>query len=147
MEYQGVIRSGSEMPLGTIESVEVVLGRLLPGMTFDWSPTGLELLARLDSKGENPPALVRKILTAQQSTRGGRWSNKSLELTVNLGNGGPVDCIWLTLSGDDAAGSKVINAFRRLGWSLDTEKLEVTEVAAEDDVKVTGRATLFFERE
>lgn len=147
MEYQGVIRSASALPLGTIESVEGILGRLLPGMTFHWTPTGLEKLADMDSRGVELPPLVRKILTAQQSYRCGGWSNDAIEVTVNLGNGGPVDCIWLTISGSVTAGNKVLKAFRRLGWSLDSEQLEVTPVAPEDDVKVTGRATLFFERE
>jgi hypothetical protein len=148
MEFQGVIRSSSQMTLGTIESVEKTLVALLPGILFEWTSSGAEKLTALESKGVELSPLVRKVFEAQQSNRCGSWSNESNEVTVNLRTGGEVDCIWLTISGNNRSGNKLLETFRGIGWSPESpEEIEVVEVSARDEIDLTGDATLFVERE
>ncbi len=147
MEFQGVIRSSSQIALGNIESVEKTLVSLLPGISFEWTSSGVEKLTALESKGVELSPLVRKVLEAQQSNRCASWSNNSNEVTVNLGTGGQVDCIWLTISGNGRSGKKLLEAFRGIGWSPQSpEELEVVEVDVDDEIDLTGDATLFVER-
>ncbi|MDB5345332.1 MAG: hypothetical protein JWP89_3709 [Schlesneria sp.] len=147
MEFQGVIRSSSQIALGTIESVEKTLASLLPGISFEWTSSGAEKRTALESKGVEISPLVRKVLEPQQSNRCGSWSNNSIEVSVNLGTGGEVDCIWLTISGNNRSGNKLLETFRGIGWSPESpEVIEVVEVGAEDEIDLTGHATLFVER-
>lgn len=147
MEFQGVIRSSSQLALGTFESVEATLRSLLPGISFEWTSSGAEKLTALESRGVEISPLVRKVLEAQESNRCGSWSNNSNEVSVNLGTGGQVDCIWLTISGNDRSGQKLLEVFRGIGWSPQSpEELEVVEVDVDDEIDLTGAATLFVER-
>jgi hypothetical protein len=147
MEFQGVIRSSSQVSIGTIESVEKTLASLLPGISFEWTSSGVEKLTALESRGVEISPLVRKVLEAQQSNRCGSWSNNSIEVSVNLGAGGQVDCIWLTIGGNNRSGNKLLETFREIGWSPESpEEIEVKEVGPDDEIDLTGGATLFVDR-
>ncbi len=61
LEWQGVITGEGDQPLGTLESVAAELTALFPGLSFDWSRTGMDELAPVDVKA------VRRRLGKSQS--------------------------------------------------------------------------------
>jgi hypothetical protein len=67
VEWQGVITGEGDQPLGTLQSVAAELIALFPGLSFDWSRTGVAELALLDARGVVLPDLVRRVVAAKPS--------------------------------------------------------------------------------
>jgi hypothetical protein len=149
MEFQGVIRSASNSPLGSLAFVEGTLRRLFSGIAFEWTRSGADKLIDSDRRGITLPEIVRKVLQAQPSNRCGAWSDDLITVTFCLGNREQVECIWLTVSGDDAAGDRILGAMSRIPeWTIDgPESLCVSEVHPNAPVTITENATLFVEKE
>lgn len=97
MEFQGTIRGTSGLPLGSADVIEAALQCLFAGVSFEWTRSGAEKLADMDTKGIVVPILVRKVMHSQPSNRCGQWSDGTVDVTLNLGSSGEVDCIWLTI--------------------------------------------------
>ena len=147
MELQGTIRGASGMPLGFAHATEATLQRLFAGLSFEWTRSGAEKLADMDSKGIEVPALVRKVLYSKPSNRCAEWSDGTVDVTLNLGNGEKVTCIWLTISGDDCSGNRILALLRDIpGWTIDSpEPMEIIEVGTTNQVTNGGTATLYVE--
>lgn len=147
MEFQGTIRGASGVPLGSPDAIEATLQRLFAGLSFAWTRNGAEKLADMDSKGIVVPALVRKVLHSESSNRCAQWSDGTVDVTLNLGNGQEVASIWMTISGDDWSGNRILAMLRDIpGWSVDSpESLGVIEVGSTDQVTNDGTARLYFE--
>ncbi len=147
MEWQGVITGEGEQPLGTLESVTAELIALFPGLSFDWSRTGVAQLAVLDARGVELPDLVRRVMAANPSNLCGRLEDGRVSVSFNLGAGDPVTTVWATVGGDHVVAEAALARLqRRSGWVLTSpEPLAVQEVRPNDALHLTGGATLFFE--
>lgn len=145
MQFQGTIRSRSGFRLGSAEAVEGELQRLFDGLFFEWSRSGAEKLADMEAKGVLVPDLVRRRLHAQPSYRCAEWSDGEIDVTLNLGNGDDVTCIWLTISGDECSGNRVLTLLRGIaGWWIDNpEPLAIVRDASTAQVPRGDTATLY----
>ena len=101
----------------------------------------------MDSKEVAVPDLVRKVLHSQLSSRCGNWSDGTVDVSLNLGSVDEVDCIWMTITGDDCSCNRIVAMLRGIaGWSIASpEALEVVDVRAPDQIRNDGRAALYFD--
>jgi len=145
-EWQGVIASDGERTLGTQEAVAAVLIGLFPGLTFQWSPSGVEQLAFIDSRGVVVPDLVRRTFATRPSQLSGSTKAGQLEVSFNLGCGNPVEQVWATVSGPKDLAAAAFELLQRPGWILNSpEPLTLQTVTPKVAPPQPNGATLFIE--
>jgi hypothetical protein len=147
VEWQGVITGARDRPLGTLESVAADLTTMFPGLSFEWSRTGVDELAILGARGVELPDLVRRVVAAKPSYLCGSLEDGPLSVSFNLGTGDPVTTIWATVRGDQAAAEAALTGLRRrAGWVLTLPgPLALEAVGPNESLHLTGGPTLVFE--
>ena len=143
MDWQGVFDPIDDSSFGGPYAVAAALQTLFPGLSFGWSLSGAEVLAKIDAQGLNPPDAVRRVLSERSRYFCGTGETGGVKLSFNLGFGERCDRIWATLSGADAAVLDVVKALEAelRARSLSPEPLEVREFGEPSDSR--RGATLF----
>src|SRR5262245_6780766 len=147
MEFQGVITGAGGTPLGTFASVQNELAEMFPELVFQWSASGLQKLADIDSRRIGIPATVRRILEAQPSSLVGSVDHADFSVSFSLGSIEPVTRVWTTLGGNTASVESALRLFHaRPGWIIESPPpLAVVKLGPGQRVQLTGDATLYFE--
>jgi hypothetical protein len=118
-EVQLTIRSADGGPLADTEEVRTALDGLFPGTAWEWTSSGAERLASAEVAGLELPQAVRWVMESQPPMLCGKVETAGAVMTFNLGPGGQVPAIWITLSGDGPAVETTLARLRsRRGWSL-----------------------------
>jgi len=147
MEFQGIITNKDGSPMGAFASVQAELTRMFPDLVFEWSSTGIQKLADLDSRGIELPSLIRRSLEAQASFLCGSMGCGPMSVSFNIGSSEPVGCIWVTVNGEDQVAEPALALIRsKPGWIVESpEPLRVVKLAPNEELHLTGGATLVFE--
>ena len=118
-ELQLTIRSADGGPLADTEEVRTALDGLFPGTAWEWTSPGAQRLAAAEVAGLVLPQAVRREMESQPSMLCGEVATAGATMTFNLGPGGRVPAIWITLSGDELAVEAALSRLRsRSGWSI-----------------------------
>ena len=120
MEHlQLTIRSTDGGPLADAEEVRAVLEGLFPGTAWEWSLSGAQRLATAEVAGLELPQAVRRVVESQPSMLCGKVETAGATMTFNLGPGGQVSAVWITVSGDGPAVEAALSRLRsRSIWSI-----------------------------
>jgi hypothetical protein len=145
MAWQGIIAS-AEGALGSRDEIAAQLTSMFPGLSFEWSRGGMEKLADIDARGIELPDLVRRAIAAAPSAFCAETEIDAVSVSFSLGSSESVIRIWGTLEGDSRTVSSFLDRLRaQPGWTLMSEPLEVRPVGPDDEIQLTGDATLLYE--